>query len=369
MYGYGSGQAAVGKHTQHRQAYRRTRRFDVKVLVTGHLGYVGTLLTPLLVHAGHRVTGIDTDLYQTSNFGELPQPVESLKKDIRDLQASDLKGYDGLIHLAGLSNDPLGDLDPQLTMDINHLAAVKLAELAKQQGIQRMVLASTCSVYGAAGEDWVDETARYNPVSHYAVAKMRMESDVRELADDTFSPVFLRAATVYGYSPRIRFDLVLNNLTAWAYTTGEVFLKSDGSAWRPLLHVEDMARAFVAALEAQKEQVHNQAFNIGRTEHNYRVSELADFVSQAIPDSQIRVADDAGADKRSYRVLCGKIKKQLPQLEFLWNPSAGAEELYAAYKTHGLAKDTFEGAQYQRVAHLKQLMAEQKLGADLRWLS
>lgn len=341
----------------------------MRVMVTGHKGYVGTVLVRLLVAAGHDVLGLDSDLYEGSTFGDPARllAVPELRQDIRDVTAADLAGVEAVLHLAGLSNDPLGDLNPALTYAINHAASVRLAQLAKAAGVRRFVFSSSCSNYGAAGDDWIDETSAFNPVTPYGESKVRVEQDVAPLADDAFTPVFLRSSTAYGVSPRLRFDLVLNNLVAWAYTTGRVFLKSDGSAWRPIVHVEDMARAFVAVLEAPRAAVHNQGFNVGRTADNYRIRELAEIVQATVPGSVVEYAAGASPDKRNYRVNCDRLPRTVPAFQPRWDARTGAQELYAAYQQVGLTLEEFEGERYKRVAHIKHLMEAGRLAADLRW--
>lgn len=340
----------------------------MRVLVTGHHGYVGSVLVPMLLARGHEITGVDTFLYKGSTFGSLPEfPISTIRKDIRDLEEHDLQDFQVVIHLAGLSNDPLGDLNPELTDEINHRASVRLAELSKMTGVERFIFSSSCSNYGAAGDDWIDESSPFNPVTPYGISKVRVEEAVRNLADEEFSPVFLRSATAYGNSPRLRFDLVLNNLVAWAFTTGKVFLKSDGKAWRPLVHVEDMASAFVAALEAPRSQIHNQAFNVGRTEENYRIYELAEIVREVVPGSEVHFAEGAAPDQRNYRVRCDKIEKCLPAFAPNWDVRQGAAQLYKIYREVGLIPDDFEGPRYRRVNHIKALIEEGKLDENLRW--
>lgn len=339
----------------------------MRVLVTGHNGYIGTVLTPLLVAHGHEVVGLDTDYFEACTFGDGMPDVPTVRKDLRDVQASDLQDFDAVLHLGGLSNDPLGDLNPDLTAEINHAASVRLARLAKEAGISRFIFSSSCSNYGAAGEDFVDEESEFNPVTPYGVSKVQVEQDVTKLADANFSPTFLRNATAYGVSPRLRFDLVLNNLVAWAYTTGLVYLKSDGSPWRPIVHIEDISRAFIAVLHAPRELVHNEAYNVGRTEENYQIRDIARIVVDVVPNSRLEFAPDAGPDKRTYRVNCDKILQTLPEFDPQWTARRGAEELLAAYQEIGLSLDEFEGPRYKRVAHIKQLQAEGRLDQHLRW--
>lgn len=324
-------------------------------------------MVPMLLAEGHEVVGLDSDLFEQSTFGNGIQSIRELKKDIRDIEASDLDGFDAVLHLAGLSNDPLGDLNPALTYQINHIASVRLASLAKQVGITRFIFSSSCSNYGAAGDDFLTEESEFNPVTPYGTSKARVEMDVAKLADSNFSPTFLRNATAYGVSPRLRFDLVLNNLVAWAYTTGQVYIKSDGTPWRPIVHIEDISRAFIAVLHAPREVVHNQAFNVGRNEDNYRIRDLADIVEKTVPGCRIEYAEGASPDKRCYRVDCSKIAQTLPEFKPQWNAVKGAEELYAAYQKIGLTLDDFEGARYKRIAHIQQLLSTGSLDQNLRW--
>jgi nucleoside-diphosphate-sugar epimerase len=310
----------------------------------------------MLVSRGHKVLGIDTNLYERCTFGKQVLTLPTALRDIRDLCKADLEGFDAVVHLAGLSNDPLGDLDPNLTDEINHRASVHLALLAKAAGVRRFLFSSSCSNYGAAGDDVLTEESPLNPVTPYGISKVKVEENVRPLADKTFSPTFLRSATAYGVSPRLRFDLVLNNLVAWAYATGKIYLKSDGTPWRPIVHIEDISRAFCEVLEAPVSVVHNQAFNVGRTEENYRIRELAEIVSDIVPGCRIEFAPDAGPDKRCYRVDCNKIRDSLPGFQPQWDAQRGAHELYQAYQAHGVTVKDFEGPRYKRIDHIKQLI-------------
>ena len=339
----------------------------MRVMVTGHKGYIGTVMVPMLLQAGHTVVGLDSDLFQQCTFCPGILDLPELRIDLRDVQARDLEGFDAVIHLAALSNDPLGDLNPDITYDINHTASVRLARLAKEAGVARFLYSSSCSSYGKAGDDRVDETAELRPITPYAISKVRVEQDVARLADDRFSPTFLRNATAYGVSPRLRFDLVLNNLTAWAFAKGRVHIKSDGTPWRPIVHIEDIARAFLAVLAAPRNVVHNQALNVGQTSENYRIRELAEIVQDVVPGSRIEYAKDGGPDLRSYRVDFGKIQRLLPEFKPQWNARRGVEELYAAYRVGGLVIEDCEGPRFKRIDHLKRLLAAGRVDATLRW--
>jgi len=336
----------------------------MRVLLTGHRGYVGSLLAPLLSADGHEVTGLDSDLFRACDFGNYAVPAPGIVKDLRDVTPADLEGFDAVVHLAGLSNDPLGDINPDLTKDINADGTVRLGKAAKAAGVKRFLFSSSCSNYGQAGDDWLTETSALAPVAPYAVSKVVSEEELDKLADDTFTPVFLRSATAYGMSPRIRFDLVVNNLTAWAIATGEVRLKSDGSAWRPLVHVGDMSQAFAKALTAPRELVHREVFNVGRNEDCMQVRDIATAVNAAIPEAKVTFAPGRETDVRTYRVDCSKIRKI--GFEAQWTLDKGIAELRDAFRGVGVSVADFEGARYQRLAHIKHQLASGELDASLR---
>jgi nucleoside-diphosphate-sugar epimerase len=340
----------------------------MKVLVTGDDGYIGTVLSRFIRDAGHDVAGLDAGLFEGCSLGPEPRIGPSSRMDVRDVRVDHLRGFAAVVHLAAISNDPLGHLDPEVTYEVNHVATVRLARMAKEAGIARFVFASSCSLYGAASpDDVLPETARFNPVTPYGESKALAERDLSLLADGRFSPVFLRNATVYGYSPRLRLDLVVNDLVANAFAAHEVLIKSDGTPWRPLVHVEDVSRAALAALEAPRDVVHNEAFNIGATEANYQVRDIADIVADAVPGSRIIYADGGSADPRCYRVDFSKASARLPGFRTKWTVADGARELLDAFQTYGLSDVDMESPRFVRLRRIRALQASGRLGTDLRW--
>jgi nucleoside-diphosphate-sugar epimerase len=337
----------------------------MKVLVTGHHGYIGSVMVGVLHRAGHDVSGLDTYLYEGCDFGDDGMSVPSIRKDIRDVEPADLRGFDAVIHLAALSNDPLGCLDESCTYDINHLGSVSLARAARAAGVPRFLFASSCSLYGAAGDDFLDENAAFNPITAYGRSKVLVEEDVAELADDSFSPTYLRNATAYGASPRLRADIVVNNLVGIAYTTGQVLIQSDGTPWRPLVHIQDISRAFLAVLEAPREAVHNQSFNVGSSEENYRIRDVASIVEKVVPGCSVKYMEGGGPDPRCYRVTCDKLSKHIPGFRTEWTVQRGAEEMYQSFARHRLTPEMF--ARYVRLNKIQQLLKGETLDSSLRW--
>jgi len=341
----------------------------MKVLVTGHLGYIGVEAISLFRAAGHDVTGLDTGLYNECDFVSPPDPVDSLSVDLRDVTKEHLAGFDAVAHFAALSNDPLGDLNPSITYDINQHASIRLARAAKSAGVSRFLFSSSCSLYGAGQDDLLDESAPFHPVTAYGESKIRVEQALAHLADDAFSPIYFRNATAYGVSRRLRADIVVNNLVGYAVTTGKVLLQSDGTPWRPLVHLRDIIAAYVSALTAPRDKVHNQAFNIGRPGENYQIRDVARLVAEVVPNCTVAFAPGASADARNYRVSFAKAEAGLPGFHPTWTLKAGIEELYRAYTGARLTSAEFLGPRYYRLKTVKRLQAEGRLTDELRWVN
>lgn len=343
----------------------------MRVLVTGNNGYIGTVMTRMLLKEGYEVTGLDSDLFEGCAFGDesitggIP-PISYLRKDLRSIELSDLKDVEAIFHLCALSNDPLGNLNPEITYEINHKGSVRLAKIAKEAGIQRFIFSSSCSVYGDTKKDVVNEESKVNPITPYAISKVRAERSISEIQDTNFCPTFMRSSTAYGLSPMLRFDLVVNNFVAWSFTKGTVLLKSDGTAWRPFVHIEDISRAFISVLESPIDLVSNQIFNVGKNSENYQIKKVAEIVKNIVPNSKIRYVEGAEPDKRSYKVKFDKISTTIPNFKPTWTVSLGAKQLYEAYKKVDLLVEDFEGPKYRRITNLKNSIKNGILDNDLR---
>jgi nucleoside-diphosphate-sugar epimerase len=340
----------------------------VKILLTGHHGYIGSVCGPLLADAGHDVVGLDTLFYRDCDLASAPgRSTAELLLDVRDVRPEQLHGFDAVVHLAALSNDPIGDFSPELTREINFEATVSLARAARDAGVGRFVFSSSCSMYGAASDEAVDESAPLKPLSAYAESKVRSEEALAELASPGFAAVSLRNATAYGVSPRLRVDLVLNNLVGWAHTTGKVKIMSDGTPWRPLIHIEDISGAALAALEAPADLIRGEAFNVGRDSENYQVRQLGDIVEEVVPGSTVEYAGSGDPDPRSYRVSFAKLAEAFPDLRLSWTARAGAEELAAAYRAADFTLSDFESDRFTRLKRLRGLIDRGELDSSLRW--
>ena len=339
----------------------------MRILLTGSNGYLGSVLAPMLVARGHEVVGLDCGFFDDCGFIAPSATFLCLSKDLRDVTRADLDGFEAVMHLAALSNDPLGNLNRELTLEINHAATVRLAQLAKAAGVRRFLFSSSCSMYGAAGDTLLAENAPFAPVTPYAESKVLAERDLARLADDRFSPVFLRNATAYGASPQLRLDLVLNDFVATAFTTGRILILSDGTAWRPVVHAKDIGRAFLVMLDAPRAAVHNEAFNVGRSEENYRVSQLAAIVAENMPGCRVEYTPGGSPDKRTYRVDFSKLQRRLPEFRPQWTVASGVRQLCEAYQTGGLTEADLQGSRYFRLRALRRLTEAGRLDAQLRW--
>jgi len=340
----------------------------MRVLITGSEGYIGTVLVPMVMYHGYEVIGLDICYVAHRNFATGIRSHPLIKKDIRDVRPPDLEGFDAIIHLAALSNDPMGELNPDITDAVNHKASVSIAKFARDVGVKRFLYSSSCSIYGAGKSDLLDENATFNPLTAYARSKVDAERDISDLATGDFSPVFLRNGTAFGLSPRMRFDLVLNNLTGWGYTTGKVTLLSDGTAWRPLVHVRDISLAMIACLKAPRELIHNQAFNVGIQNANYQIRSIAEEVTKVIPDSAVTFAEGIETDNRNYNVIFDKIHTVLGDyFSPSWDIKDGIDEVYHACRIAKLTYEEFEGPEYMTIKGLKKILSEDKIDDELRW--
>jgi nucleoside-diphosphate-sugar epimerase len=341
----------------------------MRILVTGHLGYIGTVLTPILADLGYEVWGYDTGYYADCLLGTKKDSKISFQiiKDIRKVDASDLRGVEAVVHLAALSNDPTGELDPRLTQEINTNGTLRLAEIAREAGVKKYIFSSSCSIYGQSEEKALTEDSPFSPQTAYARSKVEAEAGLRKLASESFSPVFLRNATAYGFSSRLRFDIAVNNLTGWGYTTGQVKLMSDGRAWRPMVHVEDICQAITETLKAPKNVIHNQAFNVGSSQENYQIRDIANMVAQIVPNCKVTFAEGAAADNRTYNVSFEKIRRALPNFELRWSVRKGIEQLYSAFVSTSMSYPLFNGRLYTRLKQINYLLESGALNTDLFW--
>lgn len=343
------------------------RKHGRRILITGHRGFIGSVMAPHFVRAGYEVHGLDTAYYDACTLVPDLEDVPAVERDIRDLEAGDLAGFHAVIHLAALSNDPIGNLNDDWTREINFAASVRLAELARTAGVRRFLFSSSCIMYGVARAEVATEESPLDPQTTYARSKVEAERAIGALATSGFSPTFLRNGTVYGLSPRMRFDTVLNNLVGAAFTSRQVTVHSDGTPWRPVVHVEDVSRAFQAVLEARAADVHNQAINVGSNALNHRVRELADFAVEAVPGTRLDIVARPDADQRTYRAEFGKFARLFPRFEFRWTARRGAHELAAAFARIGLRRGDFAGERFTRLKWLRRLLDARMLDDSLRW--
>jgi len=324
-------------------------------------------MAAVLEDRGHEIFGLDTGYFADCSMGPVASNLNMIRKDVRDLKSADLRGFDAVVHLAALSNDPMGELRPDWTYQINLEGSLQLARVARDAGVQRFLFSSSCSIYGASDQEMATELSPFQPLSAYAISKVKTEEGLNALADASFSPVYLRNSTAYGASPRMRLDLVLNNLAAWAFTTGNVQIMSDGTPWRPLVHIEDIARAFAAVLDAPRDVIHNQPFNVGADTENYQVRDVAEYVRQAVPGSVIRYSGESAPDPRNYRVSFAKIRRELPGYQPVWNAKKGVEQVLRAYRDAALVKEDLQDRNYIRLKQLRYLLNSGELDDSLRW--
>lgn len=339
----------------------------MRILLTGHEGYIGSVMAPALVQSGHDVTGLDTGYFAQCTLVADSEGIPSIRKDIRDLDLADLAGFGAVVHLAALSNDPIGNLNDRWTEEINFAASVCLAKLAKAAGVERFLFSSSCIMYGMSNADVVDETAPLDPKTEYARSKVRAELSISGLADDSFSPVFLRNGTVYGLSPHMRFDTVFNDLIGQAVASGKVVIYGDGAPWRPVVHVEDVVRAFSAVLDAPREKIHNEAFNTGAVQLNRQVRELALIAVESLPGCELEILDRPSADRRTYKADFSKWARTFPEFEFKWKPEDGGPELRDSLESIALTRADFEDARFTRLKWLRHLLDSSSVDAELRW--
>ncbi len=342
----------------------------MKILITGNLGYIGNILTEELLKEDYKIIGFDTLFYGDKNLYEFKfsREFQQIKKDIRDIELKEIKGVDSIIHLAALSNDPLGEINPNLTNDINFLSSLRLAKLAKKANVSRFLFSSSCSIYGETKEEMLNETATMKPLSAYAHSKVNLERELSKLADNTFSPVYLRNGTIYGISPNMRFDLVVNNLMGWAYTTKIIKILSDGRAWRPIVHIRDIANAFIAALKAPIDVIHNEAFNVGINSENFQVKEMAHEINKLMNDCEVKIMGKDNPDQRNYIVNFDKINQKLKHYKPKWNLKKGIKELYDLFEEINLDFDTFQYRNYTRIKQLKYLIENKLIDDNLHWM-
>jgi nucleoside-diphosphate-sugar epimerase len=341
-----------------------------KIIITGHSGYIGSLLVKLLKQSNYEILGIDTNYYgKDCEFFNPELEINELNKDIRLINEKDIEGAYAVCHLAAISNDPMGDINPELTLGINYRASLKLAETAKRAGVKKFIYSSSCSMYGISYDiNALDENAEFNPVTAYAKSKVESEKDIIPLADENFSVTFLRNTTAYGISPKLRLDLVVNNMVGWAVTTGKIRIMSDGTPWRPLIHAEDIARAFIAVIQSPKESVNKKSYNVGINSENYQIRDIAEIIKEIIPDTEIIITGEHGSDSRSYRVNFDKIHNELKNFQPKWVLKKGIEEIYESYLKYKMNDEKFNGRYFTRIKQIKYLIENKLVDDKLFWI-